>query len=83
MHRVRTLVTSCDVADRDVVLGFRALPSVFDRTVTPLMRIGGVGREDVPDGPGNVVEPVPEGESVHGIWSRTMSLTNDEEHSTP
>lgn len=48
------------------VLGFRALPSLFDRIVTPLMRAGGLS-----DGPaeatvGNVFTPQPEGEAVHG-----------------
>jgi NAD(P)-dependent dehydrogenase (short-subunit alcohol dehydrogenase family) len=52
-----------------MVLGFRFLPSVFDRLVTPLMRLLGQGRP-VPPGPGNVLEPVEEGEAVHGAWPR-------------
>ena len=52
-----------------MVLGFRFLPSVFDRLVTPLMRLLGQGRA-VPAGPGNVLEPVEDGEAVHGAWPR-------------
>lgn len=66
-----------------VVLGFRVLPAVFDRIVTPLMRIGGLERENVPDGPGNVFEPLPRGEAVHGVWTRTLSLTTKEENTQP
>ncbi|MEO5608607.1 MAG: SDR family NAD(P)-dependent oxidoreductase [Ornithinibacter sp.] len=71
------------IANPLVVLGFRTLPGVFDRIVTPLMRIGGLGRESVPNGPGNVFEAEPGGESLHGVWSGTMSLTTDEEQAKP
>lgn len=71
------------IANPLVILGFRALPGVFDRIVTPLMRAGGLGPEDVPNGPGNVFEPVPRGEALHGVWSRMMSLTTDKEHPKP
>lgn len=65
------------VRDRNVgignavtILGFRALPAVFDVLVTPLMRLGGLSREPVGPTPGNVLEPRPEGERVRGGWRR-------------
>lgn len=57
-----------------VILGFRVLPGVFDRIVTPLMRVGGLERDEVPNGPGNVFEPAPSGEAVRGAWSSRMSM---------
>lgn len=66
------------IANPLVVLGFRVLPGVFDRLVTPLMRLGGLEREEIPNGPGNVFEPTPRGEATHGVWSSRMSLGNDE-----
>ncbi len=53
--------------------GFRLLPAVFDVLVTPLMRLSGLGREEVANSPGNVLSPTPEGEAVHGRWSRRLS----------
>ena len=50
-----------------MVLGFRFVPPVFDVLVTPLMRFLGQG-EAVTPGPGNVLDPSPDGESVHGRW---------------
>jgi hypothetical protein len=32
------------------------------------MRLLGLARESVPDGPGNVLDPSPELEAVHGRW---------------
>lgn len=55
-----------------MVLGFRALPAVFDRLVTPLMRVAGQSRERVDPHPGNVLEPNPTGESVRGRWPRRL-----------
>ncbi len=66
------------VANPLVVLGFRMLPGVFDRIVTPLMNLGGLERDEVPNGPGNVFEPTPRGEASHGVWSDMLSLDNDE-----
>jgi NAD(P)-dependent dehydrogenase (short-subunit alcohol dehydrogenase family) len=57
-------------ANRVVVLGFHLVPGVFDRLVGPLMRAGGVGRAPAPPSPGNVFEPQPRGEAVHGRWGR-------------
>ena len=53
-----------------VVLGFRALPAVYDRLVGPLMRVGGLRREPVPVGDGNVFAPRPAGEATYGGWGR-------------
>jgi hypothetical protein len=38
------------------------------------MRAMGLSRERVTDHPGNVHDPVPELEQVHGDWPRTFSL---------
>jgi NAD(P)-dependent dehydrogenase (short-subunit alcohol dehydrogenase family) len=57
-------------ANRLVVLGFRALPALFDVMVTPLMRLGGLSREQAPATPGNVLAPTPEGEMLFGGWTR-------------
>jgi len=52
------------------VLGFRALPAVYDRLVGPLMsRIALQPGAGVADTPGNVLEPRPEGEAVDGGWT--------------
>jgi short-subunit dehydrogenase len=51
-----------------MVLGFRALPGTFDVIVRPMMRTMGLGRSTVESGPGNVFEPVPSREGVHGRW---------------
>lgn len=51
-----------------MVLGFRALPGPFDVMVPPMMRLLGMGRRQVPAGPGNVFEPQPAREAVHGRW---------------
>lgn len=53
-----------------VVLGFRALPAVYDRLVGPLMRVGGLRREPVPVDDGNVFAPRPAGEGTYGGWGR-------------
>ena len=53
-----------------VVAGFRLLPGVYDVLVGPLMSRFGLSRERVSPHPGNVWEPVPQGEAVHGRWGR-------------
>lgn len=55
------------------VLGFRALPMVFDALVTPLMRLAGLSRTSVADTAGNVLEPNPAGESVLGRWGSLLA----------
>jgi NAD(P)-dependent dehydrogenase (short-subunit alcohol dehydrogenase family) len=62
--------TSVGIANPIVVLGFRALPAVFDLLVTPLMRLGGVTRDRVEPNDGNVFTAVPTGEAVHDRWRR-------------
>lgn len=62
--------TSVGLANPVAVLGFRALPGVYDAMVTPLMRVGGISRDRAAPSPGNVFEPQPSGESVHGAWGR-------------
>lgn len=73
----RTIVAALDKPGRDIaagpanwvmVAGFRLLPGVFDRLVGPMMRLLGQGRATVEAHPGNVFEPVPAKEAVHGRW---------------
>jgi hypothetical protein len=63
---------SVGLANHLMVLGFRFLPGVFDRLVTPLMDRLGLERGSVGPHPGNVIEPRPEGEAVHGRWPRRL-----------
>ena len=58
------------IANPLMVLGFRALPGVYDVLVGPMMRLLGQGRAAVGPNPGNVHEPVPDLEGVHGRWPR-------------
>lgn len=58
------------VANPLMVLGFRALPGVYDVLVAPMMRLLGQGRATVDPNAGNVHEPVPDREGVHGRWPR-------------
>ncbi|HET7800131.1 MAG TPA: SDR family NAD(P)-dependent oxidoreductase [Humibacillus xanthopallidus] len=69
---------SVGLANPLVVLGFRALPAVFDVMVTPLMRRGGLSREGVAVTPGNVLHPVPSGERLHGGWTRRTRTSTDQ-----
>ena len=62
--------TSVGLGNPVAVLGFRLLPGAYDRLVTPLMRLGGISHDAAPPAPGNVLEPQPEGEAVHGSWGR-------------
>lgn len=50
--------------------GFRFLPAIFDRLVTPLMRVGGLSRGHVAATAGNVLQPRPDGNGTHGSWGR-------------
>ncbi len=56
------------VANAVMVAGFRLLAPVYDRLVGPLMRLLGQGRRTVGPGPGNVLDPRPEKESLRGRW---------------
>lgn len=58
------------IANHLTVTGFRVLPGVFDRIVTPLMRAGGLSRGEVANSPGNVLAPQPDGDAAHGRWGR-------------
>lgn len=71
------VVTALDKPGRDIpagpvnwvmVAGFRMLPAVYDVLVGPMMRVLGQGRTEVPANPGNVFDPVPAKEAVHGRW---------------
>jgi len=53
-----------------MVFGFRSLPGVYDRIVTPMMERAGLSREPVHPSPGNVFEPGAGLEGVHGQWGR-------------
>ena len=72
-----TVVAALDKPGRDIaagslnwvmVAGFRLVPGVFDLIVSPMMRVLGQGRDNVEANPGNVFEPEPDKESVHGRW---------------
>jgi len=53
-----------------IIAGFRLLPLVYDRLVGPLFRLAALTRKRVDPTSGNVHEPVPEEERVHGRWPR-------------
>ena len=61
---------SVGAANHVAVLGFRVLPAVFDALVTPLMRVGGISRTTTTNSPGNVLDPQPSGDALHGRWGR-------------
>ncbi|MGA8978240.1 MAG: hypothetical protein WB473_03900, partial [Pedococcus sp.] len=61
---------SVGAANHLAVTGFRLMPAVFDRLVTPLMRAGGISRSETANSPGNVLEPQPTGDALHGRWGR-------------
>ncbi|CAN7304344.1 SDR family NAD(P)-dependent oxidoreductase [Knoellia sp. LjRoot47] len=51
------------------VMGFRAMPAIYDRLVGPLMnRVALQAGSGVADTPGNVLEPRPEAEALSGGW---------------
>jgi NAD(P)-dependent dehydrogenase (short-subunit alcohol dehydrogenase family) len=71
------VVTALDKPGRDIsagpvnwvmVTGFRMLPAVYDFLVGPMMRRLGQGKPGVALNPGNVFDPVPAKEAVHGRW---------------
>lgn len=51
-----------------ILAGFRLFPPVFDALVGPLLKVFGVTNNTVPDTDGNVFEPRPKGEAMHGGW---------------
>ncbi|WP_202613733.1 SDR family NAD(P)-dependent oxidoreductase [Ornithinimicrobium cerasi] len=74
--RVPRREASVGLANHLTVAGFRLAPAVFDLVVTPLMRVGGLGRGQVENSPGNVLGPLPGGEAVHGKWGRPLTRGN-------
>jgi NAD(P)-dependent dehydrogenase (short-subunit alcohol dehydrogenase family) len=62
--------TSVGLANSLTVFGFRFLSGVFDMLVTLLMDWGGQSLTRVEPNAGNVLEPRPAGEAVHGQWGR-------------
>jgi NAD(P)-dependent dehydrogenase (short-subunit alcohol dehydrogenase family) len=73
----RAVVRALDKPGRDIaagpanwlmVTGFRLLPGVYDVLVGPMMRLLGQGSAGVDPHPGNVFDPVPGKEAVHGRW---------------
>lgn len=67
-HQRRDL--SVGLANPIAVLGFRVLPALFDALVTPLMKLGGLARPRTSRHDGNVFEPQPAGDKIHGGWRR-------------
>ncbi len=59
---------SVGLANPFAVFGFRALPTVFDALVSPLMRVGGLSRYRIAPHAGNVMSPIPAGDAEHGPW---------------
>jgi short-subunit dehydrogenase len=51
-----------------MVAGFRFLPGVYDALAGPMMRLLGQGNSSLEPNPGNVFDPVPHKEAVHGRW---------------
>ncbi len=81
-HVAASVVHAIDHQSRDrgvgvlnplVIAGFRLLPGVFDRIVTPLMKVGGLSKERTGPTAGNVLAPVPALESVHGGYTHASS----------
>ncbi len=69
LHESRREI-SVGLANHVVVLGFRLLPAVYDALVSPLMKVAGLSRRPIDPHPGTVLAPAPEGDAVHGVWSR-------------
>ncbi len=51
-----------------IIAGFRLLPLVYDRLVGPLFRLAALTRKRVAPTTGNVHQPLPARERVHGRW---------------
>jgi NAD(P)-dependent dehydrogenase (short-subunit alcohol dehydrogenase family) len=51
-----------------ITAGFRLLPGVYDLLVGPLLRLGGIARDQVGPTEGNVFSSRPEGNDTHGRW---------------
>jgi hypothetical protein len=46
------------------------MPALFDVLVTPLMNFAGLARDTTSRHDGNVFEPQPAGDKIHGGWRR-------------
>lgn len=66
-HKPRRSVGAANLVSR---AGFTVLPGVFDLLVGPLMRAGGLSRQQVEPHDGNVFTASPSGDAVHGRWGR-------------
>jgi short-subunit dehydrogenase len=62
--------TSVGITNGVTSAGFRLLPGVYDRIVSPLMFVAGLAWRRVAPHPGNVWQPTAAGEAVHGRWGR-------------
>jgi NAD(P)-dependent dehydrogenase (short-subunit alcohol dehydrogenase family) len=51
-----------------IVAGFRLLPVIYDLLVGPLFRLAALTAQSVPATAGNVAEPTPGQERMHGRW---------------
>ncbi|BBH69815.1 short-chain dehydrogenase [Actinoplanes sp. OR16] len=74
-RRPRAVVT-VGITNRIIQLGFVTMPPLYDALVGPLMRIGGLSREEVAPHNGNVFTPVPppadfEAATRRRKWSRS------------
>ncbi|MEU4689152.1 SDR family NAD(P)-dependent oxidoreductase [Actinoplanes sp. NPDC023714] len=68
-------VVTVGLANRIIQFGFVAMPPVYDALVGPLMRVGGLSREEVTPHEGNVFAPAPppsdpEAASRRRRWAR-------------
>jgi len=61
---------SVGMANPIMVTGFRFFPGIFDLLVGPMMQRAALSRDRVEPNPGNVFDPRPAGEGVHGRWGR-------------
>ena len=51
-----------------IVAGFRLLPAIYDLLVGPLFQLTALTGRSVPATAGNVAEPTPGQERMHGRW---------------
>ncbi len=64
----RHVSTAVGPANSVIVLGYRALPVLYDVLVGPLFRVAALSRKGVENTSGSVLEPQPDNERVHGHW---------------
>lgn len=68
---------SVGIANPVMALGHELLPPVYDRIVGPLMALLAITRVPMDPHPGNVLDPVPDGEDLEGPWSVAGKLGLD------